>query len=170
MSLKVGKAISSILSGAKIGEYTVKTHYGDQFELNKWVGIQNSSSKATKYPLVYYALNKHYKERNGWVSGRITLILLTTGVYSELNDKRLRLNYDAMLYPLADLVENLLTTNKNVIIKGSDGNQFTRIDEPLMGISSDNFEKLRSESKSVTTDVVDALILEFEADINIDCL
>lgn len=169
MSLKVGKAIGKILEGAKIGKFLVKTHYGDQFELNKWVGIQ-TSSKRTKYPLVYYALNTNYKERNGWIKGKVTLILLTTAKYTELNDERLMLNYEAMLYPLADLVEERLTKSKFVALKGSINNRFTRIDEPLMGISSSSFEKLKGDTKSIVPDVVDALILEFEAEINIECI
>lgn len=170
MSLEIGKAIGKILQGSKIGDYDVKTHYGDQFELNKWVGIQDSSDR-TKYPLVYYALNKDYKERKGWISSKITLILLTTGIYEELNNERIELNYEAFLYPLANLVEEKLTSNKNIVIKGSKSNRFKRTDEPLMGISSDDFSKMKTSAiAGVTTDVVDALILEFEAEINIECL
>lgn len=166
MSLEIGKAIGKILQGSKIGDYDVKTHYGDQFELNKWVGIQDSSDR-TKYPLVYYILNKDYKERKGWIRSNITLMLLTTGIYEELNNERIELNYEAFLYPLKDLVKSKLTSNKKVVVIG--GMKSIKVtDYPL---SSEDLNKITPENNiSTTTDVVDALILEFEAEINIECL
>ena len=175
MSLKIGKALELILEGITIpiGEsnkqLTLKTHYGDQFELNKWVGIQNAS-KRTKYPLAYYALNKDYKEANGWIRSKVMLILLTQGEYTELNGKRLVESYEKILYPLAEKIESELIKSNFVTLFGKYNTRFKRIDDPLMSISADDFTKLSSKGKSATTDVVDALVLEFEAEINTNCV
>lgn len=177
MSLKIGKALEVILRDVKIPykvgkltkHRTLQTHYGDQFELNKWVGIQDASNRV-KYPLAYYALNNDYTERKGWVKSKVTLILLTTAEYSELNGKRLSDNYETILYPLRDIVKKRLLTNSNVVMYGALKTRFKEVDEPLMGISNEDFSKLRDKTKSVTTDIVDAIILKFEAEFNIECI
>ncbi len=174
MSLKIGKALSVILGDIEIqkgtSKFKAKVHYGDQYELNKWVGIQNSN-KASKYPLIYYALNKDYEESEGWVKSEITLILLTDPVYSEMNNKRVVESYEKMLYPLVEKLEKILTKNPNIVVYGGLKNRFKRIDEPLMGITNSEFEKMKTDAvKGVTTDVVDALIIRFKAEINTDCV
>lgn len=174
MSLKIGKALSVILGDIEIQKGTrkfkAKVHYGDQYELNKWVGIQ-TANKTPKYPLIYYALNKDYEESEGWVKSEITLILLTDAVYSEMNNKRVVESYEKMLYPLAEKAEKILTKNPNVVVYGGFQNRFKRIDEPLMGITNSDFEKMKTNAvQGVTTDVVDALIIRFKAEINTDCV
>lgn len=174
MSLKIGKALSVILGDIEIQKGTrkfkAKVHYGDQYELNKWVGIQNSN-KASKYPLIYYALNKDYEESEGWVKSDIMLILLVDALYPELNNKRTVRAYEEMLYPLANKIEKTLTKSRNVVVYGGLQNRFKRIDEPLMGITSTEFEKMKTDAvKGITTDVVDALIIRFKAEINTDCV
>lgn len=174
--MDVGKALSKVFKGKEIvykeGKLTKKAkvhfHFGDQLELNKWVGIQNNNS-ASKYPLIFYVVNSEKKYNNNHIRTKARVILMNVTKYDTLNSTRVSDSYEKILYPLRDLFIKELSANLNTVVYGKIQDKFKQVDVPLMGVSSDDLKSF-GNYKSVTIDIVDAIAIDFDLEININCV
>lgn len=175
--MEVGEALKRLFDGKEMtykeGKLTkkvnIKCHYGDQYELNKWVGIQNASNRQ-KYPLVYYVLGSNKTELNGKVRTKARIILLLSNKYESLNDQRNLDSYKKILNPLFEIIKEEFKLNPYIHVWGSLPKKYDVSDEPLFGISTNDFAKLKEEPKSATIDVVDAKVIDLDLEININCI
>lgn len=140
--------------------------YGDELELVRWVTAMNNSTSKQKYPLIWVSSEKYYKHA-GFIKAKVRFILIQDSLYSWLNAERYKKEFRETLTPLCDMVEDTLKKSLTINVVGSGVNRFTRSDAPLWSIS-DKFE--RPSNGSASTDIVDAMTLDCEIEININCL
>jgi hypothetical protein len=156
---------------------SLKFGYGNQVELLKWVENENKKISPNKYPLVWYVLDS-YTEFQGWYSTEVKLILMTNTREEVFNEWRTTNNYIGVLKPVYDLVTSTLLANGSIQVYGDVQTRFKQFDEPNYGVdwkaktseSSDFKSKQQLSTKSISQDFVDAKVLEFKADIKIDCI
>lgn len=168
----VGEYLQSVFKGLKLhhkgkrlGEVSdVKCEYGDELALVAWTTAMRSKSK---YPLIWVS-DANYTEHAGYLTAKVRFILLQNTTYSWLNNERYDNRFKDTLRPLADLVEDTLKKSLTINVVGSGTSRFTRCDEPLWSVSGGKFQ--RPNSGSASTDIVDAITLDCEIEININCL
>lgn len=162
---KVFKGLKLHHKGKRLGEVSdVKCEYGDELALVAWTTAMRSKSK---YPLIWVS-DANYTEHAGYLTAKVRFILLQNTTYSWLNNERYDNRFKDTLRPLADLVEDTLKKSLTVNVVGSGTSRFTRCDEPLWSVSGGKFQ--RPNSGSASTDIVDAITLDCEIEININCL
>lgn len=170
----VGEYLQSVFKGLKLhhkgkrlGEVSdVKCEYGDELALVAWITAMNRNNK-DKYPLIWVSC-ENYTEHAGFLTSKVRFILLSHTTYSWLNNERYDNRFKDTLRPLADLVEDTLKKSLTINVIGSGQSRFTRCDEPLWSISGGKFQ--RPNAGSATTDIMDAITLDCEIEININCL
>lgn len=140
--------------------YNPKFSFGDQKELNSFLKAHSKSDSV--YPLIWLAYpNRKSKNRNGKeIRSKIKLILAVQNDSSSwLNDQRFKTMYKSILYPLYDSIEKAFNGTKIARITGNDFDFIEHEEKP-------NFGDKDSNSKHYTTDIWDALTMEFEVIVN----
>jgi hypothetical protein len=146
----------------------VQFHFGDQKEYNEWIASKMRSNKQ-KYPLIWYVISEHERQRNETINIDSQLILFM-GTKQEYNNiQRYQHNYLTYLEPLLKLVNQKLERHPDIQLYENPINDF---DEPNFGV--DNASEFRGsqkkEPKSIGIDIVDAKILKLKMNINVNCI
>lgn len=175
----VASALKKVFEGLTYSDANIpiKFGYGDQKELNLWIADQNKKINPSKYPLVWYVLNE-YTEFQGWITTDVRLVLLHGTQTDKFNEWRNAESYVKVLNPVWKVLENALSYNGNIEIKGSREDRFKQMDYPNYGVETDNpnnqandFSREASRSKkTITIDVVDAKSINFKMRINVNCI
>lgn len=166
----ISQALSEVFKGITLQVdgviRTVQYHYGDQKELNKWVKVRGNLAK---YPLIWYVRSSYTEIDGKFFVEKGRIVLLQNTKESEMNDWRSANTYKNVLQPLSKIVQQKLLSNPYVSVYGSLNSKFTQFDEPKYGLPSGNDEKGGS-NQSITTDIVDAKIINFKFEIQPNCL
>lgn len=150
----------------------VKYHYGDQKELNKWVNDRNNANLA-KYPLVWYVINPYFEETD-FKRVRSSLIILQSTTVEWFNTTKSIKSYDDVIEPVWNKVKERIEKNEYISVIREIPRQFRIKDEPNFGITSGAIrlsqDDFATNTESVTTDIVDARIIELEFRIKTNCI
>ena len=151
-------------------DISIQFHFGDQKEYNQWIASKMRSNRQ-KYPLIWYVISEHERQRNETIDVDSQLILFM-GTKQEYNNiQRYQHNYLTYLEPLRKLVNKTLERHSFIQLYENPINDF---DEPNFGKNNDNdFETTSSrkkDPKSIGIDIVDAKILKLKMNINVNCI
>lgn len=153
--------------GSKTTKTKMRFHYGDQFELNKWI----VANKSGKYPLIYYVLGSTKTDIEGLVKTNARLVLMVTQKYEVLNDTRQVNSYETILNKLLQEIKDTFSENLYITIYGDKPTKYKEEDEPLFGLGAQGLQKIKeAPTQGVSIDIVDAKILDFEIEINTNCI
>ena len=170
----VGMALLKVFENLTLNvnnkDIAVQFHFGDQKEYTQWIASKMRSNKQ-KYPLIWYVISEHERQKNETIDVDSQLILFM-GTKQEYNNiQRYQHNYLTYLEPLLKLVNKTLERHSSIQLYENPINDF---DEPNFGKNNDNdFETTSSrkkDPKSIGIDIVDAKILKLKMNINVNCL
>lgn len=175
----VGEALKEVFKGLEIEGQTVQFGYGDQKELNKWVSFHNSKN-IKKYPLIWY-VKTGYNEFNGDYKVNARLLVLMNTKVEWLNTTRTVKTYNVYINPLTDMITDRLRQNQYIQIDGQSFDKFKFIDYPSYGVNQDSMNSIRltqndfqstkkNSTESITTDIVDAKVIDFGMTIKVKCI
>lgn len=170
----VASALKKVFEGLTYSEdnIPIKFGYGDQKELNLWIADQNKKINPSKYPLVWCVLNE-YTEFQGLITTDVRLVLLHGTQTDKFNEWRNAESYVKVLNPVWKVLENALSYNGNIEIKGSREDRFKQMDEPNLGQESNTNDIKTSNSgkrENTIIDVVDCKVVTFKMRINVNCI
>lgn len=174
MIIDVGIALAKVFENLTINvnnqDVSVKFHFGDQKEFNKWQ-FEQMRYQVQKYPLIWLAPQGNYKtQKNKTIDVESELILFMGTEQNYNNTERYAHNYLTYLKPLTELVENVLSRHPYILLQESPINYF---DEPNFGANNDAYfgdSSKKKDPKSITIDIVDARILKIKLNINTNCI
>jgi hypothetical protein len=170
----VGMALLKVFENLTLNvnnqDISVQFHFGDQKEYNQWIASKMRSNRQ-KYPLIWYVISPHERQKNETIDVDSQLILFM-GTKQEYNNiQRYQHNYLTYLEPLLKLVNKTLERHSSIQLYENPINDF---DEPNFGKNNDNdFETTSSrkkDPKSIGIDIVDAKILKLKMNINVNCI
>ena len=146
------------------GTFNPKFSFGDQKELNAYLKAHSRGSSV--YPLIWmvYPNIEKFRNTDRVVNSDITLILATMNDQTEwLNGQRFIETFGKELFPvLGNIKIALRESGITKVISDSDGDDFTITKFPNYGDTKPNSDK------HYTTDVWDAIKVEFKLEVN-DC-
>ena len=123
--------------------------WGDKEELDRYI----IESKSNNYPLIWLLPSKDvYNQVNGFLTKKVSLVLATLETRTELfNGQRLNLSYDQTLNPLVENVKYYLDNASNLLL-------------------TSDIDLFKHPNYSGATDKWDAIKMDFEIEINNNCL
>lgn len=172
--LFTGLTVDLVVEGVVSNALPVKFHYGDQHELIKRTLSEKDN---VKYPLVWYVIAP-YKELDGTYRAESQLIILQNTEAKYFNDFRHINKYEAIIEPVWKVVKRKIEQNPFVSAIGDSLlDQYKYIDEPSYGVpnkggmqSKDFQSKVKSGTKGIASDIVDAKIINFTFRIEPGCI
>lgn len=145
----------------------IQCEYGDQNELIKWSASKNLAVDKTKYPLIWVDAPS-YTEHVGLLTAPVRVILMNISLYSYSNNTRFEETFTQTMYPLVEVFKSRLETYLYSNVLGDRHTKYKQHDEPLWSITSKAFEK--PSSGSATSDIVDAVVLDFTIELQKNCI
>jgi len=138
MIIDVGIALAKVFENLTINvdnqAVSVKFHFGDQKEFNKWQ-LEKMRYQVQKYPLIWLAPQGQYQtQKNKTIDVESELILFMGTEQNYNNTERYTHNYLTYLKPLTELVERVLSRHQFIQLYERPINYF---DEPNFGTNND---------------------------------
>lgn len=181
----IGEALRIIFKGLSVSyEYEnqnvtkeVRFHHGSQIELNKWFAHQQNNNFEA-LPLIWYVRDK-YTDHNGYKRTYARLILFTSTEPDWFNDERAYESYAKVLEPIFEQVQQRLSNSKFINVFGALNKKYDVLDEPDYGVGLDTSSRLsgsdfntttKKGQKGITISRVDAKIIDFDLEINTNCI
>lgn len=178
----IGEALKSLIDGTEIelcsntssAYKTINFHYGDHKELVKWI----ADKKSNKYPLVWYVVNPYTEDSEGWKNVTSRFLIFQSTEVEWFNSKRSIKSYDDVIEPVWHKVKGILSKSPFVQVMGNLNSKYRIKDEPSFGVNTDGIRLGQSDftttskkgTQSVTLDVVDGRIVEFNILIKTKCI
>lgn len=163
LTLTYDEYVNEVTKGQTVTK-NILFHSGDQKELNKWVA---GRTNVQKYPLIWHVKEPFVKPiLADFVESPIRLILFTSTKQSYYNDTRAKINYEQILDPLSDKIEQLFFETKGIEYAST---EITMKNEPNFGVdvdrsgaSSDFNSKSTKGDQAITLDYLDAKVLDLK--------
>ena len=155
--------LDEVTKGSQVTK-DVQFFWGDQKELNKWVAGRQG---VEKYPLIWYVKPPYQKPRSKkYFEVQARLILFTSTKQSYYNNTRSLINYNEILNPLYNLVEDKLKSINYIeivseVININDEPNFG-VDTDRQGVNSDFSSTTSKGTKSITLDYLDAKVFDLK--------
>ncbi len=175
----IERALKELFKGIKVNNRDVQFNYGTQRELNQWIAFRNTNQLA-KFPLIWYVSND-YKEFNGsYKVNNARIIVFMNTDYNWLNETREVKTYEAWIEPIVKEVLKSFKLSMYIDVFGkNDFEKYRYRDVRNYGVSTDTKNQMESNSfnssqpkstRSITTDIVDATVIDFDFEIKPNCI
>lgn len=175
----IERALREVFSGLKVNDRDVQFNYGTQRELNQWITFRNTNNQP-KFPLIWYVSTDYSEFNDTFKVNRARIIVFMNTKYDWLNDKRQVETYEKWIEPTVKEVVKKMKQNLYVTVYGkNDYERFKYNDVRNYGVATDTKNQLESNSfnssqpkstKSITTDIVDATVIDFNLEIKPNCI
>lgn len=175
----IERALKELFKGISVNGRDTQFNYGTQRELNQWIAYQNNNQRA-KFPLIWFVCNDYTQFNDTFKVNKARIIVFMNTKYDWLNDTRSVETYEKWIEPVVKKVVSVLTKSLYVNVYGAtEYDRFKYRDIRNYGVPVDTKNQMESNSfnssqpkstKAVTTDIVDATVIDFDLEIKPNCI
>lgn len=175
----VERALKELFKNICVQGRSAQFNYGTQRELNQWITYQNTNQLA-KFPLIWFVCNDYTEFNDTFRIKNARIIVFMNTKYDWLNETRSVQTYEKWIEPIVKDVVKALKKSLHVTVYGTnDFEKFKYRDVRNYGVPTDSKNQMESNSfsssqpkstKSVTTDIVDATLIDFDLEIKPICI
>lgn len=177
--MMIERALKELFKDITVQNRAVQFNYGTQKELNQWIAYRNQNQLA-KFPLIWFVCNEYTEQNGTFKINNARLIVFMNTEYNWLNETRNVKTYEAWIEPIVKQVVTRLKHSLYITIYGeNDFNKFKYRDIRNYGVPTDAGNQMESNSfkstepkskKSITTDIVDATVIDLNLEIKPNCI
>lgn len=175
----IERALKELFKSISVNNREVQFNYGTQRELNQWITFRNQQQLA-KFPLIWYVSNDYSEDDGMYRINNARIIVFMNTEYNWLNETRAVKTFESWIEPIVSKVVRSLKSNVYINVKGANNfDKFRYRSISNYGVPTDVSSQLQSNSfkgsqpkneKSITTDIVDAILIDFNFEIKPHCI
>jgi len=166
----VERALKELFKNISVEGRATQFNYGTQRELNQWITYQNTN-KLVKFPLIWFVCNDYTEFNDTFRIKNARIIVFMNTEYNWLNETRSEKTYEKWIEPIVKDVVKALKKSLYVTIYGkNDFEKFKYRDVRNYGLSLVTKNAQEQPKESVTTDIVDATLIDFDLEIKPICI